>query len=90
MNSGEPVDSGKNADTQAPSLPAQEDNPGIGEPVSLVNTRICDLGLTIENSAVEKFVQQLYRELEQKRIMKFRPACFFNLFKLFSPLTIWA
>jgi len=76
MNSGEPVDSGKNADTQAPSLPAQEDNPGIGEPVSLVNTRICDLGLTIENSAVEKFVQQLYRELEQKRIMKFRPACY--------------
>jgi hypothetical protein len=30
--------------------------------------------LTIEGSPVEKMVQQLYRELEQKKIMKFRPA----------------
>jgi hypothetical protein len=42
----------------------------------LLSTRICDLGLTIEGSAVEKFVQQLYRELEQKKILKFRPACY--------------
>jgi hypothetical protein len=42
----------------------------------LLNTRICDLGLAIEGSAVEKFVQQLYRELEQKKILKFRPACY--------------
>jgi len=42
-------------------------------PKSLLDTRICDLGLTIEGSAVQKFVQQLYLELEQKKIIKFRP-----------------
>jgi hypothetical protein len=46
------------------------------EPPPLLDTRICDLGLTIEASAVEKFVQQLYRELEQKKIIKFRPPCY--------------
>lgn len=45
-------------------------------PPSILETRICDLGLTLEGSAVEKFVQQLYRELEQKKILKFRPACY--------------
>ena len=39
----------------------------------LLSTRICDLGLAIEGSKLEKFVQQLYRELEQKKILKFRP-----------------
>jgi hypothetical protein len=48
----------------------------VADPPQLLNTRICDLGLTIEGSAVEKFVQQLYRELEQKKIMKFRPPCY--------------
>jgi hypothetical protein len=43
---------------------------------SLLNTRICDLGLKIEGSLVEKFVQQFYRELEQKRIVKFRPGVY--------------
>src|SRR6266568_6721564 len=42
----------------------------------VLNTRICDLGLTIENSAVEKFSQQLHRELERKKVFKFRPACY--------------
>ena len=42
----------------------------------VLNTRICDLGVTIENSAVEKFSQQLHRELERKKIFKFRPACY--------------
>jgi hypothetical protein len=46
------------------------------EPPQILNTRICDLGLAIEGSAVEKFVQQLYRELEQKKIAKFRPAVY--------------
>ena len=45
-------------------------------PSQILNARICDLGLTIEGSAVEKFVQQLYRELEYKKIAKFRPACY--------------
>jgi hypothetical protein len=46
------------------------------EPASLLDTRICDLGLTLEGSAAEKFVQQLYRELEQRKITKFRPPCY--------------
>jgi Putative zinc-binding metallo-peptidase len=45
-----------------------------GQP--LLGTRVCDLGLAIEGSTVEKFVQQLYRELEQKKILKFRPGCY--------------
>jgi len=46
------------------------------EPLSLLDTRISDLRLKLEGSAAEKFVQQLYRELEQKRIAKFRPPCY--------------
>jgi hypothetical protein len=42
----------------------------------LVNTKICDLGLKIEGSPVEALVRRLYRELEQKKITKFRPACY--------------
>jgi hypothetical protein len=44
--------------------------------LSLLDTRICDLRLTIEGSAVAKFVEQLYRELAQKKILKFRPPCY--------------
>ena len=46
------------------------------EPVSLVETRICDLGLKLEGSDVEPFVQQLHRELEEKKIHKFKPQCY--------------
>jgi hypothetical protein len=46
------------------------------DPPQILSTRICDLGLTIEGSAVEKWVQRLYRELEQKKITKFRPGCY--------------
>lgn len=56
--------------SESSEQPVQEQAP------SLLNTRVCDLGLSIEGSAVEKFVQQLYRELEQKKILKFRPACY--------------
>jgi hypothetical protein len=49
---------------------------GTPEPVPLVNTRICDLGLKLEGSDVERFVQQLHRELEEKKIRKFRPQCY--------------
>jgi Putative zinc-binding metallo-peptidase len=45
-------------------------------PLPIGETRICDLALKIEGSALEKFVQQLYRELEKKRILKFRPVCY--------------
>lgn len=57
----------------SPAPSAQEAAP---KPLSLLETRICDLGLKIEGSAVEKFVQQLYRELEQKKVFKFRPPCY--------------
>jgi hypothetical protein len=46
------------------------------EPPSLLGTRICDLGLAIAGSAVDTFVQRLYRELEKKGIRKFRPPCY--------------
>ena len=46
------------------------------QPVSLVDTRICDLGLKLEGSDVEPFVQQLHRELEEKKIRKFKPQCY--------------
>lgn len=34
---------------------------------------ICELGLRLEGSALEPFVQQLYRELDRKKLVKFRP-----------------
>jgi hypothetical protein len=37
---------------------------------------IRDLGLKLEGSPVERFVQQLYRELDAKGLTKFRPACY--------------
>lgn len=39
----------------------------------LLNQPVRQLGLKIEGSPVEPCVQQLYRELEQKKLMKFRP-----------------
>ncbi len=45
-------------------------------PLPIRETRICDLGLALEGSDVERFVQQLHRELEQKKITKFKPACY--------------
>lgn len=37
---------------------------------------IRELGLKLEGSPVERFVQQLYRELEGKGLAKFRPDCY--------------
>jgi Putative zinc-binding metallo-peptidase len=37
---------------------------------------IRELGLKLEGSPLERFVQQLYRELEAKKIHKFRPLCY--------------
>ena len=37
---------------------------------------IRDLGLKLEGSPVERFVEQLYRELEAKGLTKFRPVCY--------------
>src|SRR6266567_2966955 len=37
---------------------------------------IRDLGLKLEDSPVERFVERLYRELEAKKLKKFRPVCY--------------
>jgi hypothetical protein len=42
----------------------------------LLSRRISQLGLKLEGSPVEKFVVQLYRELEKKGLKKFRPVCY--------------
>ena len=42
----------------------------------ILNQPIRDLGLRIEGSPLEPFVQRLYRELESKQLMKFHPACY--------------
>ena len=42
----------------------------------LLGKRIRQLGLTIEGSPVERFVTQLHRELERKRLRRFRPQCY--------------
>lgn len=42
----------------------------------LLRQRISQLGLKLEGSPVERFVNQLYRELERKGLRKFRPACY--------------
>jgi len=39
---------------------------------------IKDLGLQIAGSPLERFVNQLYRELEQKKLLKFNPACYLS------------
>ena len=42
----------------------------------LLGKRISQLGLRIEGSAVQRFVDQLYRELEHKGLKSFRPVCY--------------
>ncbi len=42
----------------------------------LLGKRISQLGLRIEGSPVERFVHQLYRELERKGLKLFRPVCY--------------
>ncbi|MFY9703561.1 MAG: putative zinc-binding metallopeptidase, partial [Terriglobales bacterium] len=42
----------------------------------LLSRPIRELGLTLAGSPVERFVEQLYRELDAKGLAKFRPACY--------------
>ena len=42
----------------------------------LLSRPIRELGLTLAGSPVERFVEQLYRELDAKQLTKFRPACY--------------
>ena len=43
---------------------------------ALLPVRIQDLGLRLEGSPVEPYVQRLYAELEAKKLFHFRPACY--------------
>jgi hypothetical protein len=51
----------------------EKSRPGLQE---ILNKPIRDLGLKIEGSPLQRLVQQLYRELEQKGLTKFRPLCY--------------
>ena len=42
----------------------------------LLSRPIRELGLTLAGSPVERFVEQLYRELDAKGLTRFRPACY--------------
>jgi len=42
----------------------------------LLSRPIRDLGLKLEGSPVERFVEQLYRELDARGLTKFRPDCY--------------
>src|SRR5260221_13488053 len=42
----------------------------------LLNQPIRNLGLKLEGSPLERFVRQLYRELDRKGVRKFRPQCY--------------
>ncbi|HYE23923.1 MAG TPA: putative zinc-binding metallopeptidase [Clostridia bacterium] len=42
----------------------------------ILSKPIQELGLKLEGSPLERFVQQLYTELERKGIRKFRPTCY--------------
>src|SRR3569832_940967 len=44
----------------------------------LLSKPIRDLGLRLEGSSVERYVHQLYRELEQKGLRKFRPLIYLS------------
>jgi hypothetical protein len=45
---------------------------------AILEKPIRELGLKIEGSPLERFVQQLYRELEAKRLKKFHPHCYLS------------
>ena len=42
----------------------------------ILSKPIQQLGLKLEGSPLERFVQQLYQELEAKGLKKFRPKCY--------------
>jgi hypothetical protein len=44
----------------------------------ILHTRISQLGLRLEGSPVERYVDELYRELARKGLQHFRPACYLS------------
>jgi hypothetical protein len=55
-------------------MPAFEKTPPDVE--ELLRTPIKDLGLKLEGSPLEKFVQQMYNEIAERGLRHFRPACY--------------
>jgi hypothetical protein len=51
-------------------------NNGRGDFQEVLGQPIRELGLKIEGSPVERWVQQLYRELQSRGLHRFRPACY--------------
>lgn len=54
------------------------EKPQAPEVRALLSKRISQLGLRIEGSPVERFVQQLQRELDRKGLKRFRPVCYLS------------
>ncbi len=48
------------------------------EALQLLQTRIRDLGLSLEHSPVAELVRHLYAELEEKGLRHFRPTCYLS------------
>lgn len=44
----------------------------------ILSKPIREMGLKLEGSPIERFVQQFYRELERKGLKKFRPQCYLS------------
>jgi hypothetical protein len=42
----------------------------------VLDKKVSELGLRVEGSPVEKYVQELYRELDHRGLKKFRPVCY--------------
>jgi hypothetical protein len=46
----------------------------LNDPHHLLDQRICDLGLRLEGSKIERLVQRLQKELERKGIVRWKPS----------------
>jgi putative zinc-binding metallo-peptidase len=55
--------------------PFEQASPDVQE---LLGKRISQLGLKLEGSPVERFVQRLHRELDQKGIRRWKPVCYLS------------
>jgi Putative zinc-binding metallo-peptidase len=60
--------------TLSPSVANFEKAPA--EVQEILSKPIQQLGLKLEGSPLERFVQQLYKELDAKKLRKFRPKCY--------------
>ncbi len=54
----------------------QQQDQNQNQEKDLLSTPIRDLKLKIEGSPLQKYVDRLYAELEQKKLLKFRPNCY--------------